>query len=99
MPKPYTRKLSTTEVKEGFILIQKDKLKLFPEPGQAFNLRFQGKEYYTRILPVKCTCQGPDKPHCHWHLDASGFTHLLRGERPSVKIAMAEDKVYEMEID
>lgn len=29
----YTRKLSTTEVKEGYILILKDKLRFFPEPG------------------------------------------------------------------
>ncbi|MBN2380091.1 hypothetical protein JXM67_09855 [candidate division WOR-3 bacterium] len=98
MPKPYTRRLSTTEVKEGFILIQKDKLKLFPEPGQAFNLRFKDKDYYTRILPVRCTCQGPDKPHCHWRLDASGFIHLLTDKRPSIKITKAEDTLYELEL-
>jgi len=99
MSKPYTRKLSATEIEEGFILIQKDKLKLFPEPGQAFNLSFKGKVYYTRILPVRCTCQGPEKPHCHWHMDASGFIHRLSGEELRVTITKLEDNSYRMVLD
>lgn len=94
----YTRKLSTTEVKEGYILILKDKLRLFPEPGGSFTLRVKEQEFTTQIIETPCTCRGQDKPHVHWHLDASGFMNLLPGDRPKVTVSKTEGGVYKLEI-
>ncbi len=93
----YRRKLSTTEVKEGFILILKDKVKLFPDAGKSFTLRFKGKEFKTKVGAIDCTCQGPEYPHQHWHIDANGFTGLLRLPRPEVTIKKVAEGLYEME--
>jgi hypothetical protein len=93
----YTRRLSTTEFKEGFILILKDKVKLFPNVGKSFTLRFKGKEFKTRIEAIDCTCQGPNEPHVHWHLDAHSFMTLLRSPRPHITIRKVKDNAYEME--
>jgi hypothetical protein len=98
MLKPlYRRRLSTTEVEEGFILILKDKVKLFPDVGKPFNLRFKGKDFRTRVKAIDCTCQGPDEPHVHWRLDAKEFTGLLKTPRPEVTIKKLADDEYEME--
>ena len=94
----YARRLSTTEVKEGFILILKDKVKLFPESGRNFTLRIGSKEFTTQLKEIPCTCQGPDEPHVHWHLDASGFVHLLTGSRPNVSISKIDERVYELQV-
>lgn len=92
----YSRRLSTTEIKEGFILILKGKVKFFPEVGKTFRLRFGGKEYKTSVKAIDCTCQGPDKPHVHWHLDAQTFARLLRGSRPQVTISRLNEETYEL---
>lgn len=93
----YKRKLSTTEVKEGFILILKDKVKLFPDAGKGFTLRFEGKEFKTKVEAIDGTCQGPEYPHRHWHIDAHGFIGLLRPPRPEVTIKKIANGLYEME--
>jgi hypothetical protein len=98
MTKPYTRKLSTTEVKEACILILKNKVKYFPEPGKRFTMRIGGKEFTTQVVQTSCTCQGPEYPHFHWHLDASGFIGLLKGSRPEVSICKVEEGIYELEV-
>ncbi len=93
----YRRKLSTTEVTEGYILILKDKVKLFPEVGKYFTLRFKGREFKTRVAAIDCTCQGPEEPHVHWHLDAQGFMNQLTPPRPQVTLTKIADELYEME--
>lgn len=92
----YTRRLSTTEVKEGFILILKDKVKFFPDSGKPFLLRFGNKEYKTEVTAIDCTCQGPDKPHQHWHMDAQSFIHLLGASKPRVVISRSDKGSYEL---
>ena len=98
MYKPYERKLSTTEVSEGFIMISKDRVRYFPPTGTQFTLIVNGKEYQTAISEIPCTCRGPDKPHVHWHLDASGFRNLFPDNRPAIKITKTEEKAYHLEI-
>lgn len=98
MLKPlYRRRLSATEVREGFILILKDKVKLFPDVGKPFSLRFKGKEYKTRVEAIDCTCQGPDEPHVHWHLDAQVPIKLMKTPRPEITVRKLTDGVYELE--
>jgi hypothetical protein len=93
----YARRLSATEVKQGFIMILKSKVKLFPPSGSDFSLKVGHEEFVTRINKIPCTCQGPDKPHVHWHLDASQFMHLLPQDKPGIIISRI-DSGYELEI-
>lgn len=74
----YTRKISAEEAREGYILILKDKLALFPPPGEPFTLVREGRAGRTSIEAIPCACRGPAKPHAHYHLPAAG---LRAGER------------------
>jgi hypothetical protein len=70
----YVRRVSAQEAREGFLLVEKRSLSLFPPVGEAFDL--DGREVRVETLP--CTCRGPDKPHEHWIVRVPG---LEKGDR------------------
>jgi len=78
MPKTtYTRKLSDDEAVEGYIMVLKDALSLFPKVGKPFKLRVGGKEIESRVRAVQCWCMGPGKPHEHYRIDGADFQDVL----------------------
>ena len=98
-PPVYTRRLSSTELKTGFIMILKDSLKLFPKVGEKFRLRVKGKEFEASVTKIPCKCRGPDKPHFHWYLDASEFIDLLPPKiKTEVTLFKVKEGVYQLEI-
>jgi hypothetical protein len=64
----YTRRLSLDESREGYVLITKNALSMFPPPGKSFSAAINGKEARISLESVFCTCRGPEKPHEHYHL-------------------------------
>jgi len=98
-PPVYTRRLSVTEIKAGFIMILKGSLKLFPPPGEKFTLHVKRKEFQVRIHKVSCKCRGPDKPHFHWYLDASEFINLIPSKaKTEVTLFKVKEGVYQLEV-
>jgi len=68
MAKPYRRKVSTEEAREGYLLVTKDRLSFFPPPGTHFRLRVKERSRDVRVESYHCACRGPDKLHEHWFL-------------------------------
>jgi len=73
----YHRKLPPTSAHEKFVLITKDALKLFPTPGNAFDLQVGDREFKAHIRGKSCLCMGPDKPHEHYYLGGRGLKEIL----------------------
>jgi hypothetical protein len=66
----YRRVVSAEEAREGYVLVEKARLSLFPPEGEAFPL--EGRE--TTVESYGCTCRGPERPHRHWFLRLDGLT-------------------------
>ncbi|MBE7520309.1 MAG: hypothetical protein HS107_13805 [Thermoflexaceae bacterium] len=77
----YIRKLSPEEVREGYIMILKDRLAYFPPPGATFSLHDGGELSEATIEAVDCECRGPERPHQHYRLHRPG---LKSGDRVQV---------------
>lgn len=74
----YTRKVSSEEAREGFLLVEKRALSFFPPVGEPFEL--DGRDACIDAVP--CTCRGPELPHEHWHLRLPG---LEKGQRITIE--------------
>ncbi len=73
----YRRKISSEEANEGYILIEKSELRMFPEIDRKFYLIEGKKETPAKVRAVSCICMGPEKPHQHYHLS---YEPLTKGE-------------------
>ena len=69
----YRRKVSSTEAREGRVMITKDRVSRFPAPGERFALRRDGRAGTGTIEAVDCECRGPERPHQHWYLAWPGL--------------------------
>jgi hypothetical protein len=78
MPDSYERKISSEEAAEGYILVEKARLKLFPPIGEPFDLATAAGPERVRVEARDCDCRGPDKPHQHYFIRRQG---LERGSR------------------
>ncbi|HEX9654449.1 MAG TPA: hypothetical protein VGA99_12125 [bacterium] len=74
----FKRKLSTDEAGGNYIMIQKRELDFFPKAGKPFKLKIGRKEVDTSVKAVECWCQGPQKPHSHYRIDASSFREDIK---------------------
>ena len=77
----YVRRVSAEEAREGFVLVLKNRLDLFPPVGTPFHVVHQGRRVKTRIAAVPCTCRGPELPHDHYRIHLTG---LRAGDRVSL---------------
>ncbi|MFH1788747.1 MAG: hypothetical protein ABH834_05160 [Candidatus Altiarchaeota archaeon] len=89
----YSKKISSEEARCGFILILKDKRKMFPESGKRFELNHHGNKFPVVVDEIACECVGPEKPHVHFHLHIP--VKLSKGDFASIK---EEDGSYVLEI-
>jgi hypothetical protein len=85
----YTRKISKEEAEQGYILIEKTALNIFPEVDRKFYLVENQKETPVKVRAVSCICRGPDEPHQHHHLS---YSPLRKGE--TVTIRSGERSIY-----
>jgi hypothetical protein len=85
----FARKLSTEEVKKGYIFVLKDKLSFFPTAGKPFELHSDKVQKKASVESYHCTCRGPQLPHDHYFIRWEG---LKFGDKISiVKDKKAED--------
>jgi len=71
--KTYTRKISSEEAREGYILILKNRLNYFPPSGKRFLLTSGETVKRVTVESYPCTCVGPDKPHEHYYIRWPGL--------------------------
>ncbi len=69
----YRRRISSEEAREGYLLILKRDLGLFPRPGDPFTLATGGASCRARIEAEPCTCRGPELPHEHYRIRWPGL--------------------------
>jgi hypothetical protein len=69
----YSRKISLKEADKDFILILKNKLSLFPELGEKFDLEVDNSNHKVEVESYPCTCRGPDRPHEHYFIRWKGL--------------------------
>lgn len=66
----YTRKVSSEEASEGYLMVEKAKLGFFPAEGEQFELEGAGT---VALDSYPCTCRGPEKAHRHWLIRLGGL--------------------------
>jgi hypothetical protein len=70
----YERKISSEEAREGYILVEKARLNLFPAIGEPFDLVDEaGRRSRARVEARDCECRGPEKPHEHYFIRRDGL--------------------------
>lgn len=89
----YERRVSAEEAREGYLLIEKSKLPLFPARGQPFVLVRGREELQASLDAYACSCRGPDRPHEHFVVRVSG---LKRGQQ--VRLRRTRDDRYELDV-
>ncbi|MGE5596494.1 MAG: hypothetical protein ACM3S1_10735 [Hyphomicrobiales bacterium] len=78
----YSRKVSSEEAREGYLLVEKRALgRFFPQPGAPFPFADGAAARTATVESTPCTCRGPEKPHEHYFVRVPG---LVRGERVTV---------------
>ncbi|MGB2868686.1 MAG: hypothetical protein WBD36_09555 [Bacteroidota bacterium] len=72
-PISYSRRISTEEAREGYIMILKNRLSLFPPRGKPFDIKEGDVVKHASVESYSCTCQGPDLPHDHYFIRWEGL--------------------------
>jgi len=80
----YSRKVSSEEAREGYLLVLKNKLHLFPPLGKRFDLLQNDVVDKARVESYRCTCRGPELPHEHYFI-------RWKGLRPKDRVEIRED--------
>jgi hypothetical protein len=81
MNDPYSRKVSSEEAREGYLMVTKDRLAYFPPLGAPFVILMDGTALSAKVESYPCTCRGPEKPHEHYFLRVPGLT---QGQRVTI---------------
>jgi hypothetical protein len=66
--KVYSRRISSEEARESYILVLKNRLPFFPPVGKRFPLVGNQVRASVRVESYSCTCRGPDEPHEHYFI-------------------------------
>ena len=80
----YSRKVSSEEAREGYLLVLKSKLQLFPHLGREFDLVQNDIGGKAKVESYRCTCRGPELPHEHYFI-------RWKGLRPKDRVEIRED--------
>jgi hypothetical protein len=89
--KTYTRKLSSEEARENYILILKKRLNYFPPLHRKFLMTSGGTARKVAVESYPCTCVGPGKPHQHYFVRWPG---LKKGSRIQIDRVAGEPGRY-----
>lgn len=68
MVEVYEKKISKDEAEYGFILIEKDKMRIFPESGKRFIIYYNENKFEVDIDEIPSEGMLLDKPHKYYHL-------------------------------
>jgi hypothetical protein len=78
----YSRKVSSEEAREGYLLVLKSKLQLFPHLGKEFDLVQDDFDFArkAKVESYRCTCRGLELPHVHYFIRWKGLRSKDRVE-------------------
>ena len=68
----YSRKISSEEANESYVLVFKDRLSFFPT-GKTFELNQGPAQKHVKVESYRCTCRGPESPHVHYFIKWDGL--------------------------
>ncbi|HEX7467420.1 MAG TPA: hypothetical protein VF324_02375 [Methanobacterium sp.] len=91
----YSRKITSTEARKGFIMILKNNLSFFPPLGSSFELLNKGSPKTVAVESYPCTCRGPELPHEHYFIRWNG---LIAGNKVEIVKYPEEDNLYNLKI-
>ncbi len=80
----YSRKVSSEEAREGYLLILKNRLQFFPPLGKTFELVQNDIVGKAKVESYRCKCRGPELPHEHYFI-------RWKGLRPKDIVEIQED--------
>jgi hypothetical protein len=80
----YSRRVSSEEAREGYLLVLKNKLQLFPHVGEEFDIIQHGFAVRAKVESYGCTCRGPELPHEHYFI-------RWKGLEPKDRVEIQED--------
>jgi hypothetical protein len=92
----YERTISSLEAQQGYFLILKNKLDLFPKVGSTFSLSSGHMKQQAKIESYRCECQGPDKPHEHYFVR---WTGLAKGDHLIVRRSLRDQQLFSIQIE
>jgi hypothetical protein len=69
----YSRRVSSEEAREGYLLVLKNKLRFFPPLGTGFDIVQDDVIGEAKVESYRCTCRGPDLPHEHYFIRRMGL--------------------------
>jgi hypothetical protein len=69
----YSRTVSSEEAREGYLLVLKSKLRLFPRLGEEFDLIQDCLAVKAKVESYRCICRGPELPHKHYFIRWKGL--------------------------
>ena len=78
----YSKKITSEEEQNGYVLVLKDRLSFFPPLGESFRLVQNGQLRKAKVESYKCLCRGPDEPHSHYFVKSRG---LKTGDRVVIR--------------
>ncbi len=74
----YSKKITSEEEQNSFLIVLKDRLPFFLPLGETFRLVHNGQPRKARVESYPCSCRGPDQPHHHYFVKSKG---LRAGDR------------------
>jgi hypothetical protein len=80
----YSRTVSSEEAREGYLLVLKNKLQLFPHVGEEIDIIQHGFIVRAKVESYGCTCRGPELPHEHYFI-------RWKGLKPKDRVEIQED--------
>jgi len=69
----YSRRVSSEEAREGYLLVLKNKLRFFPPLGTDFDIVQDHVISKAKVESYRCACRGPDLPHEHYFIRRMGL--------------------------
>jgi hypothetical protein len=92
----YERTISSHEAEQGYFLILKDTLPLFPKVGSTFSLTRGHMKQKAKIESYRCECQGADTPHEHYFIRWKG---LVKGDHLIVRRSLRDKDLFSIRIE
>ena len=87
----YSKKVTSEEAREGYLLVLRNQLSFFPGAGRPFRLVRDGRSTRVKAESYHCTCRGPEEPHRHFFIRSKG---LKTGDQVIVQKDGSKDTQY-----
>lgn len=92
----FSRKISIDEEQKNAVLVDKSKLKQFPDLGKEFKVKIGKKLTSAHVNAVSCFCVGPEKPSEHYYLHLFSDLQFKKGQE--VKLSKNPKGTFELKI-